>query len=193
MGKEGKLKKIAILLWARSAVFILPILHAIPAQAEIFASELLSINQESQEANNVLQDSMDISYEITSNMWLDAWKAIEESDAEDSGTLPSSSSDYDDYETPWTVTAAVAPFGQQTLKGESACIETTSNNTTKPTDAILDGVNCWCRMTSPRVGSWVFNYTNSTASACASGCANDCSNCVQLGTTGWCSRRAVLD
>jgi hypothetical protein len=40
-------------------------------------------------------------------------------------------------------------------------------------------VYCWCRMTTPRVGAWVFLGVGLSASNCSTGCANDCADSVR--------------
>jgi hypothetical protein len=42
-----------------------------------------------------------------------------------------------------------------------------------------DGRYCYCRMTAPREGTWVFLSAFGSATNCSSYCANDCANDVQ--------------
>ena len=37
-----------------------------------------------------------------------------------------------------------------------------------------DNKYCWCKMVSPAVSSWVFNYSNASNGDCAYGCAVNC-------------------
>ena len=49
---------------------------------------------------------------------------------------------------------------------------TTETVTTSPNSD--DNKNCWCKMVSPAVSSWVFRISRSYAGSCADYCANDC-------------------
>lgn len=39
--------------------------------------------------------------------------------------------------------------------------------------------NCWCKMTSPAVSPWVFQYSYTSAGGCAGGCAYSCAFSVR--------------
>jgi len=89
----------------------------------------------------------------------------------------------------WSVTANVGGSGTHTASGDAWC---GTSSTAPPSAHSASGTNCWCRMTGPRAGSWVFDWTSFTASNCANNCANACSSCVLNGSNNSCSRGAVL-
>jgi len=119
--------------------------------------------------------------------WLAAWMAA----FDEIAPWPSCCK-YEYNKTPWSVTATVGSHGAQTVSGEAACIGSSGNSSTQPGSAVLNGVNCWCRMTSPRSGSWVFLYDDYGASNCSRYCAFVCALCVRDGSNDSCSRGAVL-
>ena len=43
-----------------------------------------------------------------------------------------------------------------------------------------DNKNCWCKMVSPAVSSWVFNRSGSAAGYCATNCASNCAFYAQI-------------
>ena len=43
-----------------------------------------------------------------------------------------------------------------------------------------DNKNCWCKMVSPAVSSWVFSYSYPYAGTCATSCAGYCASRAQL-------------
>ena len=43
-----------------------------------------------------------------------------------------------------------------------------------------DNKNCWCKMVSPAVSSWVFNRSVSAAGYCATNCASNCAFYAQI-------------
>ena len=45
-----------------------------------------------------------------------------------------------------------------------------------------NNLNCWCKMVSPAVSSWVFLETRTSASACVYGCAHNCGYHAQYTT-----------
>ncbi len=63
----------------------------------------------------------------------------------------------------------VAFCGSQDGGSEGKTSETV---TTSP--ASEDNKNCWCKMVSPAVSSWVFSYSGSYAGSCATTCAYSC-------------------
>ena len=65
----------------------------------------------------------------------------------------------------------VAFCGSQ--KGGSAGAKSETVTTSSTSD---DNKNCWCKMVSPAVSSWVFNYSNASAGLCAAYCAGYCAN-----------------
>ena len=89
----------------------------------------------------------------------------------------------------WAVTANQNNTGYQTVNGMSNC---TSSAATSPWVISTDGANCWCKMTGPRVGLWVFAFTYSTTANCANGCARHCAYCAQHGAQNSCTRAALL-
>jgi hypothetical protein len=54
------------------------------------------------------------------------------------------------------------------------------------------GLNCWCRMTEPVVGSWVFRNSFPNQLECQINCALGCATCVRDGTNISCTRTALL-
>ncbi len=63
----------------------------------------------------------------------------------------------------------VAFCGSQ--KGSSAGVKSKTVTTSSNSD---DNRNCWCKMVSPAVSSWVFNVSAESAGACAYLCAYNC-------------------
>ena len=45
-----------------------------------------------------------------------------------------------------------------------------------------DNKYCWCKMVSPAVSSWVFNYSDSSAGYCVNGCARNCAHYARYST-----------
>ena len=52
-----------------------------------------------------------------------------------------------------------------------------------------NGINCWCRMTSPVRSAWVFDRTISSESGCATNCAGNCGNRVRANAS---FRRGII-
>ena len=50
----------------------------------------------------------------------------------------------------------------------------TTSETVTTSPASADNKNCWCKMVSPAVSSWVFSYSGSYAGSCATTCAYSC-------------------
>ena len=56
-----------------------------------------------------------------------------------------------------------------------------------------DNKNCWCKMVSPAVSSWVFyNYSSTSASYCAYNCAYDCATGARNYSALWSALFSVL-
>ncbi len=56
-------------------------------------------------------------------------------------------------------------------------------DTDNETAIAATGVNCWCRMTSPLSGYFVYAMEYDDDTACASGCAQKCADNVQIDVT----------
>ena len=133
--------------------------------------------------------------------WIDQWCSHGDTDP-DTGALRwlpnSSSSPTDDQSGPgfrtWSVTANFGA-GVQTASGVAWC--GTSANV--PPTAHASAVNCWCRMTSPVTGPWVWGHTYPAyggftgVQRCVNLCARLCARCVQEGGHAFCRRSAVLN
>ena len=63
----------------------------------------------------------------------------------------------------------VAFCGSQKGGSYGAKSETVTTSSTSD-----DNKYCWCKMVSPAVSSWVFNYTNASAGLCAAYCSGYC-------------------
>ena len=67
------------------------------------------------------------------------------------------------------------------ISGISQCSSTSGSSTGQKATSLeisggTDDKYCWCKMVSPAVSSWVFNYDRGSASNCAYSCANGCAN-----------------
>ena len=71
------------------------------------------------------------------------------------------------------------PYG--TVRGISACTNTTGSYAVanENLDVSESGLYCWCKMTSPAVSLWVFDYSYGSSSLCASSCASNCGGNVR--------------
>jgi len=116
--------------------------------------------------------------------WLDAWIAH-------SDTLPSSSYNVPYNQPDWSVTANVSNTGVQTVSGTSVCATNSGTYAQTGTPGGSGGTNCWCRMTSPRAGSWVFRGDYDDASFCADACTEDCLGAIAYGVDDF--RTAILN
>ena len=65
----------------------------------------------------------------------------------------------------------------------------TSGTAIAGSPSIWNGINCWCAMTSPRAGRWVFMHAYGTAADCAINCAFYCGSRVRSFST---YRAAIL-
>ncbi len=61
--------------------------------------------------------------------------------------------------------------GSYGAKSETVTTSSTSDDNNK---------NCWCKMVSPAVSSWVFSYSYPYAGTCATSCAGYCASRAQL-------------
>ena len=116
--------------------------------------------------------------------WIDDWRLA-------GGSLPGSSRFpvVGGSSRVWWVTADT-PVGSRTVHGQAWCHDTDSG--AGPLEHNLDGTHCWCRMTEPYVGPWVFLATTGSALDCVQSCAALCSDCGQTGPTNFCTRGALL-
>ena len=92
-----------------------------------------------------------------------------------STTCTSHSGAYD--QSNWSITCGgieiqgVAFCGSQNGGSIGATTESVTISST-----IDDNKYCWCKMVSPAVSSWVFNYSDSSAGYCVNGCARNCAH-----------------
>ena len=116
--------------------------------------------------------------------WIDGWRVA-------GGSLPGGSRvpTTSNASRVWSVTATT-PVGSRTINGQAWCHNVSTG--TGPLEHNTAGVHCWCRITNPYVGPWVFLFTDSTAAICAINCANDCSFCGLVGSNASCTRAALL-
>ncbi|MDR1071286.1 MAG: hypothetical protein LBL21_01425 [Rickettsiales bacterium] len=127
--------------------------------------------------------------------WFAAWQNA-------NGTLSDSSYKYT---TSWTdgapgIWAVTSDQGSGGVKHSVSGASTCSNSSTAPNSISTGNQDdegwCWCLMTSPHLGaSWVL-YGNTggpyPAFSCSNACARLCATCVQAGSSGSCTRAAVL-
>jgi hypothetical protein len=64
------------------------------------------------------------------------------------------------------------------VKGGSICAANKGTYATRGTPT-GSGKNCWCRMTEPREGAWVFKFGYDTASYCSTYCAYACADDIK--------------
>jgi hypothetical protein len=74
----------------------------------------------------------------------------------------------------WTMVSADTTCNQ--VRGEGLCANggTTTTTGERGTPGGSGGRHCWCRMTAPRVGAWVFRISDGSASNCSANCAYNC-------------------
>jgi len=120
--------------------------------------------------------------------WLNAWRIY-------SGGLPDGSiiPAFGDASKTWSVTANF-PDGNHTVSGDGWC---GPSKTLPPTSINFVGTACWCRMTSPHGGPWVFDldyydWDGRNAEHCAVFCAHHCGLCVLSGGHA-CTRWTLLN
>ena len=116
--------------------------------------------------------------------WLDNWRA-HVGPIPGANQVPAVNSNG---EREWLVTAP----GAHTVHGQAWCH---TSGTTAPTVHDDAGVHCWCRLTEPSAGPWVFFSTSLPGSGCTLTCAFACALCILNGYTLWgpCTRTAMLD
>ena len=119
--------------------------------------------------------------------WIDSWRTH-------SGTLPDGSRipTSNNGAREWSVTANT-PVGLRTVHGQAWC-HNTHTGSVGPLEHNTAGHHCWCRLTEPYVGPWVFATGDISLppSACANSCANHCSNCVLTEPIGLSCKRRTL-
>ena len=69
----------------------------------------------------------------------------------------------------------VALCGSQNGGSVGAKLETVKTSSTSDNNR-----NCWCKMVSPAVSSWVFTYSYASVGHCAPVCAYSCANHARL-------------
>ena len=74
----------------------------------------------------------------------------------------------------WSITGTVGNHGSQTVAGESRCSNTSGTHANPGNPSTTNGQYCWCKMTSPREGSWFFHYPGVSSSNCSEYCASNC-------------------
>ena len=128
--------------------------------------------------------------------WLDAWRTATNTQIQAGATIQQGRAfTRQGVNGTWVVGSSHGGAGRQSVSGISQC--TTVEGATNPFSTHSEftlgqapasgGVFCWCRMTSPALGStWVFITTDP---ACATHCASHCANGVQNNTA---FRTAVL-
>jgi len=109
--------------------------------------------------------------------WLGAWSLFD-----NNVPLPNSSytpmPDAGGGQRVWTVTSDFGGAGTRTISGDAWCH--TSNTGAGPAAHSTAGINCWCRMTLPNQGKWLYLYDYSgmnpvpPPSHCGMWCAHDC-------------------
>ena len=106
--------------------------------------------------------------------WLAAWRAA----VDYVGKWPSCCTWGEGQTSTWSVTASVGNYGQQTVSGESRCSSTNGTYANPGNPSTTNGEYCWCKMTSPRAGSWIFYGYWSHALYCSIYCADYCAYVV---------------
>ena len=75
----------------------------------------------------------------------------------------------------WSATCGGIEIQGVTLCGSQYDVSTGATAETVTTSSTGDdNMNCWCKMVSPAVSSWVFIDTAPTAGDCADSCADSC-------------------
>ena len=79
-----------------------------------------------------------------------------------------------------------ATCGGIEIQGVGFCGSQKGGSAGAPTETVMisstadDNIDCWCKMVSPAVSSWVFyNYPSTSAGYCAFNCAYDCANAAR--------------
>jgi len=112
--------------------------------------------------------------------WLATWRAASGSIGTWTGTSGNGCCTWGTGQTStWSVTATVGNHGSQTVTGESRCSSTSGAWANNGNPSTNSGTNCWCKMTSPRAGSWVFDYGGGSTSYCQFNCALNCASNVR--------------
>jgi len=122
---------------------------------------------------------------VSGMTWLERWIVHD-------GQLPNDdAADYPSSQT-WFVSADFGEDdGQRIVKGEVRCHD--SNIGPGPSSHNPNGNFCWCRMTSPKLGRWVYLYNHGSVHCSQGGCSNLCGHCVRVGTYLTCTRHTVLN
>ena len=120
------------------------------------------------------------------NDWLSAWR-------NHNGWLPNGSM-VGSSAGPWSVSSDLSSPSNRTVYGDGWC---GSHNQEAPPGAVIDEMggdpgSCWCRMTAPIFGAWVFLGNWHGGVQCSELCASDCAECVITGDRGSCTRATVL-
>jgi len=135
------------------------------------------------ELNTDRRDPTQITFTISrrdgNTPWLRAW--VSNAGRE----FPNHGGQHNNQAATWSVSASVGGAGNQTVSGTGWC---GANASSPPTSNLSSGGYCWCRMTAPRLGQWV--YLNAISN-CASSCAAACRTCP-FGSNGRCTSAALL-
>ena len=97
-----------------------------------------------------------------------------------STTCTSSPSSYTGY-TDWAATCTTNGVSTP-ISGIGICSSTSGSSigqTATKLSTSDDNKHCWCKMTSPAVSRWVYNYSDASAGFCAQSCAKFCANYIQ--------------
>ena len=94
----------------------------------------------------------------------------------------------------WSVFANLGG-GVQTMYGDGWCGPSNINPPSSAGTVHTSAPYCWCRMTAPKTGKWIFLYGEglSLKNDCPGLCSYDCVRCVLQGTQGTCNRGILLD
>ncbi|MDR1071409.1 MAG: hypothetical protein LBL21_02080 [Rickettsiales bacterium] len=74
----------------------------------------------------------------------------------------------------WQATANTAGAGDFIISGLGVCSTSAGTPAVKGNPSMEGGIYCWCKMTSPRVGAWVFRVSLGSNAECNSQCAMYC-------------------
>ena len=117
--------------------------------------------------------------------WLPRW-------ASHIGTLPNALFTTNNTTRIWSVTANLGG-GATTVSGVGWC-STSASTSLPPSGHVPTGRACWCRITEPRLGPWIFLVDYSNTFQCEINCPNLCSaRCIITGTDRGCTRAAILN
>ena len=91
----------------------------------------------------------------------------------------------------WAISATTGNAGRQSVTGISGCYSSNSSPPTNNPMADIHGSNCWCRMMTPMIGSWVLSGTGSNP-FCGITCPQECSSLATTPLLNLPGRRGLL-